>query len=201
MVTNTYDMGGPRPIITTDRVDPRSESMFAQSSELYSRINKRPSKRSPWMIIAPAAVLVLVGGALLASTGNHPRQTATKVSTSTAAVTTPVIAPVAPVAKAPTLKVVPAPVKAAPARRTVPTAAPIPARAQHTTVSHAPVRTAVPPATTPVPLITQPTPVIAAPAPALAPTTVAPDTTPTPVQPAPDTTTTPVTPPGLQSNR
>ncbi len=73
MVANTLKMD--QPVLTASVADPRSD-MFAQSSALYSRINKK-TKTSPWMIIAPAAVIVLVGGALVATSTPHNAPTRT----------------------------------------------------------------------------------------------------------------------------
>jgi hypothetical protein len=67
MVAKTFDINAPA--VAKERAEPRSD-MFAQSSALYSRINKK-SKTSPWMIIAPAAIVVIVGGAIIASGGSH----------------------------------------------------------------------------------------------------------------------------------
>jgi hypothetical protein len=114
MVAKTFDMS--QPTTTTERIEPRSD-MFSQSSALYSRINKRKST-SPWMIIAPVAVVVLVGGALLASTGSHqavlvkakPAPTSSKTSMSATTASAPVANAGAPIAQP--VKAAAAPAKA-----------------------------------------------------------------------------------------
>lgn len=190
MVANTFNMTD-RPVINTTDTEPRSD-MFAQSAALYGRVNKRRTGVSPWMIIAPIAVVVLGGGALLASSGRPTTHTVTRTSTATVAaapITEPALA--TPVIKAPVLKVVPAPAKAAPAARIVPTSAPAPLHVERATTRHATSVKVAAPAPT---VSAQPTPIVPSPT-TVAPSTAAPDTAPAPT-PAPSADPAPATPPG-----
>ena len=205
MVVKTLDIS--QPAINTDRADSRSD-MFAQSNALYSRINKK-SKASPWMIIAPIAVVVLVGGALVATSGMHSTVPAKPAPVPAPAASTPAPAETAPMktvssktVKSTTTSIAPAPksaLRVEPARPVVrqaasrvPTTARTPvnsgsAPSAYDHQSAAPAVTAA----TPAPSVnTQPATVTPAPAPSTpAPTTVAPATP--DAAPAP----TPATPP------
>src|ERR1700744_5633874 len=91
MVAKTFDMA--QPAINPDRTEPRSD-MFMQSSALYSRINKK-SKTSPWLVAGPAIALVVVGGAILFTTGSHPAKpvtSATQPTTSQTVTPAPAVA-------------------------------------------------------------------------------------------------------------
>ncbi len=206
MVAKTLDIS--QPVMNTDRSEPRSD-MFAQSNALYSRINKK-SKASPWMIIAPVAVVVLVGGALVATSSMHSTAKAPVTPAPAASIPAPAASTPAPVAKPvatksvksttvsttrPALKVeaAPTPVRHAAAR--IPTTArrpadtgPAPSAYDHqpaVAAAPAPTVSTQPAAVTPAPA--QSVPAQSVPAQSVpAPTTAAPTTAaPTPSTPAP----------------
>jgi hypothetical protein len=110
MVVKTVDLGAPA--MNAARLDARAD-MFAQSNALYSRINKS-SKTSPWMIVAPAVVVALVGGALIAGSAMHPAAQP-KASPAPAPIAA---APAQPVQAAPADTAKAAPVKTAPPQST-----------------------------------------------------------------------------------